>query len=66
MLDDQSYERVFKVNKEGEKILQELIKLFYNKQSYVKNDPYETAFNEGSRKVIKFIINKIEPKNQND
>ena len=44
--------------KEGERVLADLESAYYHRSSFTK-DPYETAFNEGSRAVIVRIKNLI-------
>ena len=51
------YREAFK--EERQKVLEELTSLFYDRSSYTKGDPYETAFNEGQRSVILFILQKL-------
>lgn len=58
-VDPKLYHRVFQTHPEGNDIFNELCRVFYDVQSYSKNDPYDTAFNEGRRSVLAFIINKI-------
>lgn len=43
----------------GVKVYKELIADFYDRPSYVKGDPYETAKREGERAVILRIKDKI-------
>ena len=49
--------------KEGEKVLADLESAYYHRSSFTK-DPYETAFNEGSRAVIVRILNLIRRRNK--
>lgn len=49
----------FQVNKDGYQIFEEMCRVFYDQQSHTSGDPYETAFKEGQRSVMAFIINKI-------
>ena len=51
------YETTFST-KEGERVLADLESAYYHRSSFTK-DPYETAFNEGSRAVIVRIKNLI-------
>jgi len=44
--------------KEGERVLADLESAYYHRSSFTK-DPYETAFNEGSRAVVVRILNLI-------
>lgn len=48
----------------GESVLLELTSLYYDRISYTKGDPYETAFKEGQRSVIEFILRKIAEQDQ--
>lgn len=45
---------------EGEVGLLILKRLFYDRPSYVQGDPYHTAFREGQRDVVGYIIEAIE------
>tara|TARA_R110001583_G_scaffold10107_1_gene47166 strand:+ start:3940 stop:4149 length:210 start_codon:yes stop_codon:yes gene_type:complete len=49
--------------KEGERVLADLESAYYHRSSFTK-DPYETAFNEGSRAVIVRILNLIRRRNK--
>ena len=57
-VDPSIYSRIFQQDKDGQAILDELAALFYDRPSYTKGDPYETAFKEGQRSVIALIIRK--------
>lgn len=46
-------------SKSGEEVLLELTKLFYDRISYTPGDSHETAFREGQRQVITFILLKL-------
>ncbi len=46
-------------SKAGEEVLLELTKLFYDRISYTPGDSHETAFREGQRQVITFILLKL-------
>ena len=50
-------------SKEGERVLADLESAYYHRSSFTK-DPYETAFNEGSRAVIVRILNLIRRRNK--
>lgn len=52
------YYRIFQEDKDGQGIITELAARFYDRPSYVKGDPYETAFKEGQRSVVAFLIRK--------
>ena len=56
------YETTFST-KEGERVLADLESAYYHRSSFTK-DPYETAFNEGSRAVIVRILNLIRRTNK--
>lgn len=43
----------------GEQVLLELTSLYYDRISYTKGDQFETAFKEGQRSVIEFILRKV-------
>jgi len=57
-LDPKIYERIFQKDKDGLAVLDELSRLFYDRPSYVKGDSHETAFKEGQRAVVAFLITK--------
>lgn len=57
--DPATYFAVFEKTTPGEQILVELKGLFYDRPSYVRGDPYDTAFNEGQRSVLEFILRKM-------
>ena len=42
----------------GEKVLLELTALYYDRLSYTQGDQFETAFKEGQRSVIEYILQK--------
>ena len=65
-LDAKMYLLAFEVNPDGKKVFEELCNTFYDKQSYVRGDTHETAFNEGSKAVIQFIMNKMAQANNNN
>lgn len=54
----QIYRDLFQ-SKSGEEVLLELTKLFYDRISYTPGDSHETAFREGQRQVITFILLKL-------
>lgn len=43
----------------GQKVLNHLMDTFMMRTSHVEKDPYSTAFNEGSRNVVLFILQKL-------
>lgn len=44
----------------GQDALKHLKRLFYDRSSFVKGDPYHTAFKEGQRDVIGYIIECVD------
>lgn len=44
---------------EGAKVKQILEKLFYHRLSYTKGDSHQTAFHEGEREVVAYLINCV-------
>lgn len=46
----------------GEKTLDILKELFYDRPSYVQGDAYHTAFREGQRDVVGYIVQAIDTK----
>ena len=58
MVEPNIYDRIFQQDKDGQAILDELSALFYDRPSYVKGDPHETAYKEGQRSVIALIIRR--------
>jgi len=56
------YETTFST-KEGERVLADLESAYYHRSSFTK-DPYETAFNEGSRAVIVSTLHLIRSRNK--
>ncbi len=59
MIDAKLYELVFQGREDGKEVLEDLCKRFYDRPSYVRGDPYETAYNEGCRAAIHYILQKI-------
>jgi hypothetical protein len=52
---------------EGQEALKVLRLLFYDKSTYVRGDSYHTAYQEGLRDVVGFILDAInEGKKHND
>jgi hypothetical protein len=62
MINSELYYNLFKEGA-GEKVLLELTGLYYDRISYTRGDPYETAYKEGQRSVLEFILRKIAEKN---
>jgi hypothetical protein len=60
----QAYKSVFK-SEDGQKVLWDLMKLnSFMQDSYVQGDPYSTAYNEGRRSVVLYILQKINENTQ--
>lgn len=45
---------------EREALLIELTSLFYDRSSYVRGDSHDTAYNEGQRSVIMYILQRVQ------
>lgn len=58
MIDPIIYNRIFQRDQDGLNILEELTVLYYDRQSHTRGDTHETAFKEGQRSVVRFILNK--------
>ena len=58
-LDPKIYYAALELNTDGKKVLEELCGVFFDRPSYVKGDTHDTAFNEGAKSVINFILHKI-------
>lgn len=58
MTPDIVYHNIFVKNRDGEEILADLCKLFYDRPSYEKGDATHTAYREGQRSVIAFLLRK--------
>jgi len=43
----------------GQRVIDDLVARYYAIQTYKKGDSHETAFREGHRQVIQFIISQI-------
>lgn len=53
------YSNTFVKSRDGEVVLEELCKLFYDRPSYTKgDDAMFTAYKEGQRAVVAFILRK--------
>ena len=56
---EQIYASLFELNPDGVKVLEELCNIYYDRPSYARGDTVHTAFNEGAKSVLHFILNKI-------
>lgn len=66
-LDPQLYVLAFEVNSDGKNVFEELCNTFYDKSSYTRGDTHHTAYNEGAKEVIQFIMRKMaQAKNNNN
>lgn len=54
-----AYKRHFKLE-DGELILNDLLSRFHFKTSTMCKDPYDTAYNEGQRSVVLYILSQLE------
>lgn len=57
-VENEIYNRLFQRDKDGQNVLAELCRLFYDRPSYVKGDTHETAHREGQRSVVAFLMHK--------
>jgi|TARA_R110000824_G_scaffold94941_2_gene228694 hypothetical protein len=48
---------------EGKLVIADLKLAYYHRGSFIKNDPYETAYREGQRSVLIRILNFMEDNN---
>ena len=55
-----AFHSVFKGSNAGIKVLEYLMKVYYNVPSYVPNNREDTFFNEGKRAVVADILREIE------
>ena len=44
---------------DGEVILRNLMEMYSLRTSHVRGDPYETAFREGQRDVVNFLLTLV-------
>ncbi len=52
------YSRIFQQDHDGQAVLDELARLYYDRASYSQGDTHETAFKEGQRSVVAYLIRK--------
>ncbi|MDP5239923.1 hypothetical protein Q9Q94_10285 [Uliginosibacterium sp. 31-16] len=55
----QLYAAVFQISPDGSRVFEELTSRFYDIQSHTPGDSYETAFREGQRSVLRFVIRQL-------
>lgn len=55
---DQLYHQVFQTGPAGQEVLQDLAAKYYDRTSFVAGDPHHTAFREGERNVILYILSR--------
>jgi hypothetical protein len=48
---------------DGEQVIDALFEIFVMRTSHTPGDPYQTAFNEGQRDVINFLVNLARKEN---
>lgn len=53
------YRRIFEQHPEGEAILADLVRRFYDQPSFVPGQPDVVAYREGRRAVLAFILQQI-------
>lgn len=58
-VEPETYHYVFQQDPAGKEIFDELTRVFYDIQSFDPDNTHKTAFNEGQRSVVRFIINKM-------
>jgi len=51
---------------DGESVLRDMMEKFYKYSSHVPGDSHETAFNEGRRQVVIYILDRLERAENND
>jgi hypothetical protein len=56
----EAFYALFQVHPDGVKVFEELCARFYDKQSYTKGDSHHTAYLEGQRSVLFWLINKMQ------
>lgn len=61
-----TYYQLFKQTADGEKILEELCRRFYDFPSYERGDTHHTSYNEGSKAVIHYILRKMAQSQQQE
>lgn len=58
-LDGSAYRAVFQETAFGQQVLEELSAMFYDIESYARNEPHHTSYLEGQRAVMRHIIWKL-------
>lgn len=43
----------------GQRVIDDLVQRYYAQPSYKKGDPYHTAFQEGQREVLRFMLSQM-------
>jgi hypothetical protein len=66
MIDEKAYKNTFISSKDGREILEELTGLFFDRLSFDPQNQYQTAFNEGQRSVIEYILRRTATINQTE
>ena len=62
MIDQEEFEKKWLKlmdSPDGEIVMTALLEIYSLRRSHVPGDPYETAFNEGQRDVVNFLINLV-------
>jgi|TARA_R100000329_G_C7443618_1_gene155960 hypothetical protein len=55
----EDYKLIFKSD-EGQKVLQDLRERFYDRDTFVRGEPDTTAYNQGARGVLFYILRQLE------
>ena len=61
-MNDRTFEDTWKKlmdSPDGEVILRNLLEMYSLRTSHVRGDPYETAFREGQRDVVNFLLTLV-------
>ena len=58
------YKNIFDGTQAGKDVMLELVQLFHDRASYTKGDTHETAYLEGQRSVIAYILAKAGQSNE--
>ncbi len=61
-MNDKTFEHTWKKmmdSPDGEVILRNLLEMYSLRTSHVRGDPYETAFREGQRDVVNFLLTLV-------
>lgn len=62
MIDQEEFEKKWLKlmdSPDGEVVMTALLEIYSLRRSHVPGDPYQTAFHEGQRDVVNFLINLV-------